>query len=115
MENDTSTIEILFKKAEEYTRTTVELFKLQAVDKAADVISSLLSRIIVSIIFVLFGFLFNIGLSLLVGELVGKAYYGFFIVSGFYLLVAIILHITKDKALTTPIRNFIIVQMLKKN
>lgn len=115
MENNTSTIEMLFERAEEYTRTTVELMKLQAVDKAADMTSSLLSRIVVSIVFVLFAFLFNIGLSLWVGEFLGKAYYGFFIVSSFYLLVAIILYMVKDKALKTPIRNFIIVRMLKKN
>jgi hypothetical protein len=115
MENDTSTIEMLFEKAEEYTRTTVELMKLQAVDKAATVMSSLLSRVIVFIVFVLFAFLFNVGLSLWVGELLGATYYGFFVVSGFYLLVTIILYIVKDKVLKTPICNFIIVRMLKKN
>jgi hypothetical protein len=115
MENDTSTIEMLFEKAEEYTRTTVELMKLQAVDKAATVMSSLLSRVIVFIVFVLFAFLFNVGLSLWVGELLGATHYGFFVVSGFYLLVTIVLYIVKDKVLKTPICNFIIVRMLKKN
>lgn len=115
MENNTSTIEMLFGRAEEYTRTTVELLKLQAVDKAADVVSSLLSRIIVSIVIVLFAFLVNIGLSIWVGELLGKVYFGFLVVSGFYLLIAFILYIVRDKVLKTPIRDFIIIRMLKKN
>ena len=72
MENNTSTIETLFEKAENYTRTTVELMKLEAVDKAADVVSSMLSRAAVSIVFVMFAFLANVGLSFWIGDLLGK-------------------------------------------
>lgn len=115
MENNASTIEMLFERAEDYTKTTVELAKLNAVDKTADVMSSLLSRLTVSIVFVLFAFLANIGLSLWIGELLGKVYYGFFIVSSVYLLVAIVLYLFKDQWLKMPISNFIIVKMLKKS
>lgn len=115
MENNASTIEMLFERAEDYTRTTVELAKLNAVDKTADVMSSLLSRLTVSIVFVLFAFLANIGLSLWIGELLGKVYYGFFIVSSVYLIVAIVLYLFKDQWLKMPLSNFIIVKMLKKN
>ncbi|RKS93992.1 hypothetical protein BC952_1853 [Flavobacterium limicola] len=115
MENNATTIEMLFKRAEDYTRTTVELTKLHAVDKAADVMSSLISRLAVSIVFAMFALLANIGLSLWIGELVGKLYYGFFIVSSFYLLIAIILYIFKNEWIKTPISNFMIVKMLKKN
>jgi sterol desaturase/sphingolipid hydroxylase (fatty acid hydroxylase superfamily) len=115
MENNASTIEMLFERAEDYTRTTVELAKLNAVDKTADVMSSLLSRLTVSIVFVLFAFLANIGLSLWIGELLGKVYYGFFIVSSVYLIVAIVLYLFKDQWLKMPISNFIIIKMLKKS
>ena len=115
MENNATTIEMLFERAEDYTRTTVELAKLHAVDKTADVMSSLLSRLTVSIVIAMFAFLANIGLSLLIGELVGKLYYGFFIVSSLYLLIAIILYIFKDEWIKMPISNFMIVKMLKKN
>jgi hypothetical protein len=50
MENNATTIEMLFERAEDYTRTTVELAKLHTVDKAADVMSSLISRLAVSIV-----------------------------------------------------------------
>ena len=115
MENNATTIEMLFEKAENYTKTTVELARLNVVDKTADVVSSLISRIAVSIVFAMFAFLVNIGLSLWIGELVGKIYYGFFIVSSFYLLIAIILYIFKDQWIKMPISNFMIVKMLKKN
>jgi ABC-type microcin C transport system permease subunit YejE len=115
MENNATTIEMLFERAEDYTRTTVELAKLHTVDKAADVMSSLISRLAVSIVFAMFALLANIGLSIWIGELVGKLYYGFFIVSSFYLLIAIILYIFKNEWIKTPISNFMIVKMLKKN
>jgi hypothetical protein len=115
MENNATTIEMLFERAENYTKTTVELARLNVVDKTADVVSSLISRIAVSIVFAMFAFLVNIGLSLWIGELVGKIYYGFFIVSSFYLLIAIILYIFKDEWIKMPISNFMIVKMLKKN
>jgi hypothetical protein len=115
MENKATTIEMLFEKAEDYTRTTIDLVKLNAVDKTADVMSSLLSRLTVSIVFVMFAFLVNIGLSLWIGELLGKAYFGFFAVSSVYLLIAIVLYIYKDEWIKMPISNFIIVKMLKKS
>ena len=115
MENNTSTIETLFEKAEDYTRTTAELVKLKAVDKTADVVSSMLSRGAVSIVFVMFAFLVNIGLSLWIGELLGKMYYGFFVVSSFYLLVSILLYVFRDPLIKMPVSNFIIERMLKKS
>ncbi|MFV8271358.1 hypothetical protein ACNQGP_15675 [Flavobacterium sp. GT2N3] len=114
MENTATTIEMLFDKAEDYTKTTIELVKLSAVDTTADVLSSLLSRLTVSIVFVMFVLLVNIGLSLWLGELLGKVYYGFFIVSSAYLLLSIVLYIYKDKWLKIPISNIIIVKMFKK-
>ena len=115
MENNATTIEMLFEKAEDYTRTSVELVKLSTVDKTADVLSSLLSRLTVSIVFVMFAFLANIGLSLWIGQLLGEVYYGFFIVSSAYFLISIVLYLYKDQWLKMPISNFIIVKMLKKS
>ena len=115
MENKATTIEMLFEKAEDYTRTTVDLVKLTAVDKTADVVSSLLSRLAVSIVFVMFVLLVNIGLSFWIGELLGKTYLGFFAVSIFYLVISIVLNIFKDEWIKMPVSNFIIIKMLKKS
>ena len=115
MENNTSTIEMLFVKAEDYTRTTAELLKLKAVDKTADVASSPLSRGAVSIVFVMFAFLANVGLSLWIGELLGKDYYGFLTVSSFYLIASVLLYVFRDPLIKLPVSNFIIERMLKKS
>ena len=97
MDNNATTIEMLFEKAENYTRTTAELIKFNAIDKSADVLSSLLSRLVIAIVVAMFVFLISIGLSIWIGELLGKSYYGFFIVASAYFLVSIILYIYKDQ------------------
>ncbi|HEX9150464.1 MAG TPA: hypothetical protein VF842_00175, partial [Flavobacterium sp.] len=88
MDNFTASIETLFERAEDYTRTSAELVKLNAIDKSADVLSSLLSRLTVAIFAVMFVLLLNIGLSIWIGEITGKPYLGFLIVSSVYLLIS---------------------------
>lgn len=113
MEQTTPTIETLFEKAEAYTKTSIELAKLQAIDKAADLSSSLLSRMMIGGVLGMFLLLVNIGLSFFIGDLLGKIHHGFFIVAVFYLLVAVLLFVFKEKWIKTPISNLIIVKMLK--
>lgn len=109
----TSTIEILFEKAENYTRTSIELAKLNVIDKTSDVMSSLISRLAIAIVFVMFLLLFNFGLSFWIGKMLGDFFYGFIIVSLFYLIVTILLYAYKDQWIKIPVSNFIIRKMLK--
>ena len=114
MPDDATPIESLFERAEDYSRTTVELLKLQAIDKSADVVSSLISRMAVFIAVVLSVFIINIGLALWIGDALGNSYYGFFIIGGFYALVALLAHLFRHAWIKNPISNSIIEQMLKQ-
>lgn len=114
MDNQATPIEKLFEKAEDYTRTTVELAKLNVIDKSADVLSSLLSRLTVIIVVAMFVVLINIGLSIWIGELLGKIYYGYFMVASVYFILAILINSFKDQWIKLPVSNFIITKMLKK-
>jgi len=114
MDNRATTIEMLFEKAEDYTRTTVELAKLNAVDKSADVLSSLISRLAIITVVAIFTLFINIGLALWIGESLGKSYYGFFIVASFYFIIVLILYTFRDQWIKIPTSNFIITKMLKK-
>ena len=114
MDNRATTIEMLFEKAEDYTRTTVELAKLNAVDKSADVLSSLISRLAIITVVAIFTLFINIGLALWIGESLGKSYYGFFIVASFYFIIVLILYTFSDQWIKIPTSNFIITKMLKK-
>jgi hypothetical protein len=91
MESKTSFIEPLFERAETHAKTSLELLKLKALDKTADVTSTLISRSLFVIVISFFAFTLNIAIALWLGDLLGKAYYGFLIVAGCYALAGIIL------------------------
>ena len=114
MEEKVRLLESLFEKAEVYATTNVDLFKLKAIDKSADVVSSLASRLAFVIIVTLITLMVNIGLALWIGELLGKSYFGFFIVAGFYILVACILFFFRQQLIKSPVNDSIIIQMLKE-
>lgn len=114
MENQqTDHIETLFKRAGDYLKTRLELIKLKAVDKSSDMISNLVSKVIVLLVFTLFITILNIGIALFLGELLGKAYYGFFVLAGFYLIVGLIFWAFRKKWFKEPISDKLIQKFLK--
>jgi len=114
MESVAAPLEELFEKAEDYSKTTLELLKLNAVDKSADVVSSLVSRLAILVVIAVLVIIMSIGIALWAGELLGKSYYGFFVVGGAYGLVAVVLHSFRHQWLKKPVSNSIINEMLKK-
>lgn len=116
MESNATTEENLnlYEKAENYTKTSLELIKLKTVAAVADVLSTLTSRIAVGAVVAFFTLFLNIGISLWLGKELGEYYYGFFIVALFYLIVAILMHTLQHKIIKTPIGNMIISSILKE-
>jgi len=113
MDEQSGLIESLIEKGEQYGKTTLELLKLKTLDKSADVASNLVSWLIVIIFVVLFFLILNIGVALWLGELLGKSYYGFFVVSGFYALLALIFVIFRKQLIKDPLNNSIVEQVLE--
>jgi hypothetical protein len=113
MDEQSGLIESLIEKGEQYGKTTLELLKLKTLDKSADVASNLVSWLIVAIFAVLFFLILNIGVALWLGELLGKSYYGFFVVSGFYALLALVFGIFRKQLIKEPLNNSIIEQVLE--
>lgn len=113
MEDQANLIESLIEKGEQYGKTSLELLKLKTLDKSADVTSSLVSWLIVVIFAVLFFLILNIGVALWLGDLLGKSYYGFFVVSGFYAVLALVFWIFRKQLIKKPINESIITQVLE--
>jgi hypothetical protein len=112
MQEQINQIETLFEKTKHYTQTSVELYKLKAIDKTADIASTLASRLVIGAFITMFFLILNIGISLWLGELLGKSYYGFFITSGFYAVGAIIFYILRNKWIKASVRDSIIAHTL---
>jgi hypothetical protein len=90
-EDNAKLLESLLDKAKEYGITSYELAKLKTIDKTADVVSSFVPLLIVIIILITCLLFLNLGIALWLGEILGKAFYGFLVVAGFYLFIGLIL------------------------
>ncbi len=106
-------LERIVQQAKQYGKSSIELFRLKAIDKTADVLSSLVSKLFVIVYFILVFVLLNIGAALWIGDVLGKLYYGFIVVALFYSVFGIILYASRHTWLKDPTRNYIIVQLLK--
>lgn len=113
METPTEHIKSLFANAGEYLETKTELWKLKVIDKTSEAVSSIVEKLIMVFIGIIFFILFNIALALLIGYWLGNSFYGFFILAGFYGIVGLVIHLSKDKIIKTPITNSIIQKFLK--
>jgi len=113
METPVSLIEELFEKGEAYTKTSIELAKLKGLETTTHVVTTMMWRGSVIAMLTLFVLVLNIGIALWLGELLGKNYYGFFIVAGFYLLSGIVLHFFLHNWIKKPVSNLIITQALQ--
>jgi Putative Actinobacterial Holin-X, holin superfamily III len=105
-------IEGIIGKVEGYGKTSIALAKLKAVQKIIPLATVLTSQIFVAGAFAMFALLVNVGISLWLGDLLGKPWYGFLAVAGFYLLLAVVLHFVLAKWLRKPVSRFIIKQTL---
>ena len=113
MEDKRHFTEPLLERVEDYGRTSFALFKLRAVDKIADISSTIASRSVVLMVLSMFVVFVNIGAALWLGEILGKIYYGFFCVAGFYSLAGFILYFFMHKPMKRCVSDSIVSQMLK--
>ncbi len=107
--------ETLLSQAGEYAETRAKLLKLKVADKTSETVSDAASALVVGIFLIFFVVLLSFGLSFLLGELLGKTYYGFFAMAGFYAICALIFKANKKRFIKTPVSNFIIAKFLNSN
>ncbi len=112
-DNIATTIEDLLDKAGDYSKTSIQLLKLKAIDKSAGIVSSLAAKTTVIIIVAMFILTASIAIALWAGEKLGKMYYGFLCVAGFYAISAILLYIFREQWIRQPVSNSMIKKLLQ--
>lgn len=112
MENKTTNVEDLLFKLKEYGDTRLDLLKLKSINKASSFLSSLIVSISLVVVLFLILICITIGAALLIGAMLGKAYYGFFIIGVFYIIIGLVLYSGRDKYLKTPISNKLIKELI---
>lgn len=113
MEPKIKLIDPLLERAEAYSKTSLEILKLKTVLKTADVSATLASRTLFTLVVSFCAFTLNIAVALWLGDLLGKAYYGFLVVAACYVLAALILLILHS-FIKGRINNTIIRQLLNE-
>ena len=113
MEDNNNLFESLFERASEYGKTSYELAKLKAVDKTSDVVSSFIPHSVVFILIASFMLFLNLGIALWLGDLMGKIFYGFFVVAAFYVIIGIVVHFIMHKWLKRILSDYFIKRVLK--
>lgn len=112
MENKQLNLEPLFEKAESYAKTSFMLYKLKTIEKTAKISATVVSRGVAIIFLFFFIATANIGVSLWIGELLGKAYYGFFCVAVFYGVTWIIVRFFMQNCIKKRVSHSVASQLL---
>ena len=108
MTEETPNLEQLIDSVQDYIHTRSELSKLQAVEKSSKMAGGLTVGLILFLITVI-GLLFmSVAGAYAISEWIGKAYSGFLIVGGFYLLLGILIFMNQDSWIRKPMMNNII-------
>jgi fatty acid desaturase len=106
-------LETLLERGEEYGKTSLELLKLKTLDKTSGLASEFGTNVFVIIIIIFFFLMGSAGVALWLGDILGKLWYGFFVVAGFYGVTGVVLHFFLHNWLKKVFSNLIIKQMLK--
>jgi fatty acid desaturase len=113
MDDNTKLLESLLERASEYGKASFELVKLKTLDKTTDVVSSLVPQSVVIALIASFMLFLNLGIALWLGDLLGKTFWGFFVVAAFYIFAAIVIHFFMHNWFKKLVGNYIIKRVLK--
>jgi hypothetical protein len=102
--------EPLLRSIENLANTSIRLFKLKMIEKVADILTGLITGFVIltGAFFILV--LLSVAGSLWLGEILGKTYYGFLAMAGFYILLMLILY----KSRNLLIKNLLIAMFIRK-
>lgn len=95
----------VFDYATEYLEARWNLGILNASEKTATTLSSLVAAIIVGIFGIIVLLFLSLGAAWMIGEKMNNHAAGFFLVAGFYAIVGIILYSIRDKFIKVPLVN----------
>jgi hypothetical protein len=113
MEEQQQDIDILLSDAGDFIETRTTLWKLKAIESLVDVSGELVSGLGMIVITSFVVIIFSIGLALLIGDWLGKGFYGFFIIGGLYGIIALIIYARRGRWLKDPFSNMLIRKILK--
>jgi len=113
-EKDGKTLNIsaIFDKISDLGKARLELARLKGINVTSDIASSSFATIVFLALCCFTFLLLNAGVAIYIGSVMGGVSYGFFVLSGFYSVIAIIYQLVFSKMIRKVIRNFLIKQLV---
>ena len=99
--------------AEQYIKTSLELYTLRVTGKIAKVVSTLVTQLVIGVLTVIVLFMLFMFLAFWIGDLMGHDYLGFLIIGGVVGLVTMILFFKRHTLIRKPVMDDIISEILK--
>jgi hypothetical protein len=87
----------------EYINLQKDLVKLQITEKSTDIISNVITYIILAIVGIFALMCLTVGGAMAINELFNNSYAGFLIVAGIYILLGIIIYVSRKALITDKI------------
>lgn len=113
MEESKTKLEILLDQAQRIGTTSIQLYRLQAIDKIAKLVAVLVVVLSVTASAFLVLLFSSIALALWLEQYLGFSYAGFILVGIGYAILGGILYFLRAKLMIHPIRNLMIKLLLK--
>lgn len=97
-----------------YIDTNMDLYKLRATEKAA-LLASDLAIVAVVVFFILLMVLFgSLALAIVLTEITGKLYIGYLLVAGMYLVLVMVIYLSRNRWLKSKLADIIIKSLHSK-
>ncbi|HCS19982.1 MAG TPA: hypothetical protein DIW47_05370 [Bacteroidetes bacterium] len=105
-------LDVLDDRFKAYLSTSIQLVKLEAIERSSVLVASLFSRLIILVPALIALIFLSIGASFFLAQYVGRYDLGFGIVAGFYVLVTLFLILGRRNITEKPLRNAILNKMM---
>jgi hypothetical protein len=115
MERAFAKAEELVEDVKEYIDVRVESAKLTIAEKTSLVIANAAAGMAVIIVLIFFAILLVTGLSILIGQWIGKPWAGFMIMAAVCLIKAGIIWMARKRIIQIPVMNALIKQLFSNN
>ncbi|MFA7081246.1 MAG: hypothetical protein WC135_01420 [Bacteroidales bacterium] len=110
-----SAFDSLLERVTKYGKTNYKIIKLKLIDKVSDILSSLIPLFFILVLLGSFLLFFNIGIAFWLGDILGKVFYGFLVVGGFYGLLSLIFYLFMNKWIKRIFYDYFVKKIIKSD
>lgn len=106
-------IEEIVEDLKLYVNTSMDLYKLKAAERGADIASGAIINLVIGVLICMVVLFTSLAAAFILSEYYNSMYIGFLIIAGFYSLVAVVMYLSKDHWLKSTLADNLIKAIYK--